>query len=291
MICRILETHFLWQGRDSSVKIFPMKFPLICLSALTFTAAADLPQMSDKTRWLGYFVGWEERYFDYGYGADGSAKMHVVTKGEPMSHADFKVKINLQEEIKGKWVTRKLIENGLETKDEASLDPKKPVTHTMTVTGDTKVEIIQTLSKGRAIIKPKILEKRTENPVRVTVTFGVPNFFRHSEFEDDKEMKKFMRSDYVTMKRADNGKKVKVKLYEKDIDLADEKMIPKGASEFEFAVKKMGGKAFNLQQGGDDVGVFEVQQHDPFHEGFKVTWVPDQAKLGEKDAYVSFAID
>ena len=161
----------------------------------------------------------------------------------------------------------------------------------MTVTGDTKVEIIQALSKGRAIIKPKILEKKTENPVRFTVSFHIPNFFKYNEDLTEKEMKKLMRSDFIAMKRADNGKKVKFKLYETGIDLSSEKMIPKGASEFEFSSKKMDGKTFSLQLGGDKVGVFEVQQRDEFYKGPTVTWVPDQTKLGEKDAYVSFNIN
>ncbi|MGC6425591.1 MAG: hypothetical protein ACON5H_01185 [Akkermansiaceae bacterium] len=268
-----------------------MKFHLALLALLTLTAAADLPQMSDKTRWLGYFVGWEEKDFDYGFGADGKAIMHYVNKGEPASHTDFTVKLNLQEKIKNRWVTRKLVEDGLATNDLASLDPKKPVTHTMTVTGDTKVEVIQTLSKGRIIIKPKILEKKTENEVRFTMTFGVPNFFRHTKAETEKEFKKLMRSDYIAMRRADNGKKVKIKLYEKGIDLSSDKMIPKGASEFEFSSKRMGGKSYTLEQGSEKVGVFQVEQRQNFYEGLKIEWIPDQEKLGGKDAYVSFAIN
>ena len=268
-----------------------MKISLIILFILSLKATADLPQMSDETRWLGYFVGWEERNFDYGYGADGEAIMHYVNKKEVSSHTNVDVRFNVQEKIKGKWVTRKILEDGLQTTDVASKNPRKPVTHTITVTGDTKVEIMQTLSGKRIIVKPKILEKKTENEIRFTMTFRLPDFFRHMKEETDKEIKKLMRSDYISMKRANDGKKVKFKLYEKDIDLADAKMIPEGATEFEFSTKKIGGKSISLEQGDDEVGIFEVEQRELFYKGPRVTWIPDQAKLGEKDAYVSFAIE
>ncbi|MCH1508226.1 MAG: hypothetical protein L7T84_03400 [Akkermansiaceae bacterium] len=105
-----------------------MKASSIILFILSLKATADLPQMSDETRWLGYFVGWEERNFDYGYGADGEAIMHYVNKKEFSSHTNVDVRFNVQEKIKGKWVTRKILEDGLQTTDVASKNPRKPVT-------------------------------------------------------------------------------------------------------------------------------------------------------------------
>ncbi|MGJ8695971.1 MAG: hypothetical protein ACSHYF_06615 [Verrucomicrobiaceae bacterium] len=270
-----------------------MKLPLILLSLFSLNAAAELPIMTDSTKWLGYFVAWEEKTYDYGLGDDGKVKMHIVKGKEQVGHKDITINFKIQEEIKGKWVTRQpLEEGGLTTEAKAALNPREPVKVIFTVTGDTKVEIIQALSRGRVMIKPKFLEKKTENPVRIVVAVSVPDLYKIKEELDARELKKKIGSDTLEAKRAKDGKKIKVKLYETETDLSSEELLAEGALEISLSNKgNMGSKELNIEQGGDKVGVFEVKTGKKIYEGLKIDWIPNPDKLGEKDCYMSIAID
>lgn len=275
------------------VGILDMRLLPLLLATLTLKASAELPVMSDDTRWLGYFVGWEQKDYDWGFGDDGVVKIHHLIKGKPGSHKDFVVSFIVREQIKGKWVSRRILdEGGLESNDQPGLDSKKPVTVTMTVTGGTKIELVQALSRGRMLVKPTLIEKTTENPIQFVVKARIPDLFRHMK-EDltEKEIKKLMRSDYIEGKRKKDGKKVKVKLYEKEIDLSDEKHFEEGATFVEYSSKKIEGKSFTMQQGSDDVGHFKVSTGSNLYSKVEFEWIADMEKLGEKDSYVSIAID
>lgn len=279
-------------GDVSSARDSSMKLQLIIFSLLTLKASAELPIISDVTKWLGYFVAWEEKYYDYGFGDDGKGKMHIIKGKEQVGHSDFNINVKIQEEIKGKWVSRNLLDEGGLTSDAKSgIDPRGPVKVLFTVTGDTKVEVIQAMSRGRIMIKPTIVEKKTENPVRVIVEVGIPDLYKIKEELTAKELKKKIGSDTFVAKRAKDGKRVKVKLYETETDLLSDKLLAEGATELELNNKvKMGSKSFTAEQGGDKVGKFEIIPGKEVYVGMKLKWIPDPAKLGEKDCYVSFAI-
>ena len=75
---------------------------ILCLAGL---AKAELEQLLSDD-WLGYFVGWEERTFRYGFGADG---IGMLTAGkEKLSYParGIVVRYFVQEQVKGKWVNR-----------------------------------------------------------------------------------------------------------------------------------------------------------------------------------------
>ena len=144
------------------------------------------------------------------------------------------------------------------------------------------------------IIKPKILEKTTSNPVRVAVEFKMPNLFRHNDAIDEmeeKELKKLMRSDLFSAVRAADGKKVKAKFYEIETDLLSDEFLKEGALEIEFKSKKIGGNSFVVGQGSEKAGVLELKPSTPFFKGIRTLWIPDPAKLGEKDCYVTFGVE
>lgn len=279
-------------GDVSSGKYLSMRLSLIILSLLTLKASAELPIISDGNKWLGYFVAWEEKYYDYGFGDDGKGKMHIVKGKEQMGHTDFNINVKIQEELKGKWVSRNILdESGLTSDAKSGVDPRGPVKVLFAVTGDTKVEVIQVMSRGRIVIKPRIVEKKTKNPVRVIVEVSIPDLYKIKEELTAKELKKKIGSDTFVAKRANDGKRVKVKLYETETDLMSDKLLAEGATELELTNRgKMGSKSFTAEQGGDEVGKFEITPGKEIYVGMKFKWVPDPAKLGEKDCYVSFAI-
>ena len=271
-----------------------MKRSLLLLTAFISTAFANpqLPQMSDKTEWLGYFVGWEERNYVFGIGADGELNMQPKKSGKVISHRHVEGRYLVQEEIKGKWVTRSFLpEGGLVSYDPKGLDPEKPVTIVATVTGDTKVEWVHMISDGRVVVKPRILEKKTENPVRVGFLLSLPTLYRIDSDTDKRELKKKLGSDAVEGRRLKDGKKVRVKFVDVDEDINSEENLKDGASEIEVKSDQLGGKSLIFKQSADDAGRIELEAKGPLHKSFKMMWWPDPAKLGEKDCFVTFSLE
>lgn len=275
--------------------LFEMKIPTLFLCFSALWAKAELPVITEEMKWLGYFVAWDDKYYDYGFGDDGKGKMHFVKGKERLGHTDFVIYCKVQEQLKGKWVTRKLAEeNGLTSESKGGRNLSEPVSVTFTVTGGTKVEFMQVKSKGQMIIKPKILEKGSENPIRAVVELSIPDIYKHSRRKEQltaRELKKELRSDTLSAVRADDGKKIKVKLYDIEIDILGEDYLKKGAREIEFKSSKIGGRSLNAGQGSDDVGILEIKPSKKLYEGMKILWIPDESKLSDKDCYFTFSIN
>jgi len=272
---------------------------LILLLALTSVfAKAELPQMTDNDEWLGYFVAWEERTYRYGFGSDG---LGVLTSGkskETHPGRGVKLKYMIQEQVKGKWITRepkggKTVAWTSEAK--MGVNPSKPVKAAVTVTGDHKVEFIQARAGGKIVVKPKFLEKKTKNPMRVVVRFYINksgNYKRKDGMTDrdyKKMMKKALRSSSLQGIRKKDGKKATVKFFDTDIDVSSKDYFEEGATS--FTVRNPGlGKGMELAQGSEKRGHFEVLAKNPLYNAFTIQWILDEKDAGEKDAYLSFAI-
>ena len=276
-------TARLWDGIPIAMKAI-----LFLLAVSIIPAAAKLPQMSEKTDWLGYFVGWEGRNSDFGIGAD--AESSICPRKSGKRHATKKVMIHylIEEKMKGRWVRRKFLEEGgLESKNEKGLNPKGPVVVTTTVTGGTKVEWTNVVARGKVSIKPKILGKKTENEVRVGVEFALPRLYRFDEKPEERELKKKVGKDFVKATRLKDRKSVKVKFNEEDEKLDSEDNLAEGASEVEMQSKAFLDLSFMVENGGTKVGRIDIQQKGPLYNSFRMTWMADPEKVGEKDCYVT----
>ncbi len=265
---------------------------LTALTASMFAAEPQLPQMSDKTAWLGYFVGWEEKDFDFGIGADGEVLMHPKDKGKRGSHKEFSIRYILQEEIKGKWVTRQLLEEkGLESTSEKGLDPNKPVTINTSFTGDTKIEWVHVLSRGAIVLKPKVLEKTTENPIRVGLSVNLPRLYHFDEEPEARELKKKVGGDTIEGIRLKDKKKVRIKFHENDKDITGEEYLKDGASEIEVKSEGFYGSTFVIAQSNEKVGRIDVETKGPLYNSFSVMWLANPETLGEKDCFISVGLE
>ncbi|MEN8680926.1 MAG: hypothetical protein ABF391_12855, partial [Akkermansiaceae bacterium] len=197
-----------------------MKRLFLAFAASLAPCFADLPQMSDKTEWLGYFVGWETRSSDFGIGADGESLLHPKKSGKRAGHKEIKVHYIIEEEMNGKWVRRQFLkEGGLTSEAEKGLDPEKPVVLVTTVTGETKVEWTHIVSRGKINVMPKLLEKKTENKIRVGMEFVLPRLYRFNEEPTDRELKKKVGGDHIKGVRLKDGKKVRVKFDDVEDDI------------------------------------------------------------------------
>ncbi|MDF1712177.1 MAG: hypothetical protein P1U90_08050 [Akkermansiaceae bacterium] len=269
-----------------------MKRLLLALAASLAPCFADLPQMSDKTEWLGYFVGWETRSSDFGIGADGESLLHPKKSGKRAGHKEIKIHYIIEEEMNGKWVRRQFLkEGGLASETEKGLDPEKPVVLVTTVTGDTKVEWTHIVARGKINVMPKILEKKTGNKIRVGMEFALPRLYRFNEEPTDRELKKKVGSDYIKGVRLKDGKKVRVKFHDVEDDVTSEEFLAEGASEIEVKSAGMMGVSFVMENGRDKAGRIDVKTKGPLYNSFRMTWMANEEKLGTKDCFVTFAVE
>jgi hypothetical protein len=269
-----------------------MKTVIILSLAFSLLASAKLPVMSDETDWLGYFVGWEGRDCDFGIGADGEASLCPRKGGKRYATKKIKVHYLIEEKIEGRWVRRQLLdEGGLASENEKGLNVEKPVVFTSTVTGGTKVEWTNVVSRGKVSIKPKILEKPTDNEIRVGVEFALPRLYRFDETPDERDLKKKVGKDYVKATRLKDGKSVRVRFHEVEENLTSEDYLAEGASEIEVQSQALLGLSLMLENGGEKTGRLDIEQKSPLYNSFRLTWMADPEKLGEKDCYVSVWVE
>jgi len=268
-----------------------MKRFLLILIASSIPSFAELPVMSDKTEWLGYFVGWEGKSSDFGIGSDGASLIHPKERGKRAGHKEIKVRYVVEEEVKGKWVRRKIIEeDGLSSETEKGLDPKKPVAFKMTVTGGTVVEWTHAPSRGKFAVMPKIVEKTTENKIRVGIEFSLPRLYRFDTMPEERELKKKVGGDYVRGTRLKDRKKVKVKFSDLEDDITSEEFLGDGASAVEIESEPLTGTLV-IENGSEKSGRIDIDTNGALYNSFKVLWMADSEKLGERDTYVTFEVE
>lgn len=265
---------------------------LFGLATLAFAGNPQLPQISDTTEWLGYFVGWEDESADFGIGADGEVIFHPKAKGKRAGHKSIDIRYRVEEKIKDKWVTRSLLgEGGLSSEAKLGLNPKEPVTIVTTVTGDTKVEWTHVFSRGKVMIKPKLLEKKTDNPIRIGVNFNLPRLYTFEEELTGRDLKDKVGGDSLSGKRSKDGKKVKLKFSDVDEDINGDDYFKEGATEIEVSSEALNEDSFKIEMGDEKAGMIEVVASGPLHGSFQLNWWADAEKLGSKDCYVSFEMD
>jgi hypothetical protein len=269
-----------------------MKRLFLAFAASLAPCFADLPQMSDKTEWLGYFVGWETRSSDFGIGADGESLLHPKKSGKRAGHKEIKVHYIIEEEMNGKWVRRQFLkEGGLTSEAEKGLDPEKPVVLVTTVTGETKVEWTHIVSRGKINVMPKLLEKKTENKIRVGMEFVLPRLYRFNEEPTDRELKKKVGGDHIKGVRLKDGKKVRVKFDDVEDDITAGEFLQDGASAIEVKSAGMMGVSFVIENGRDKAGRIDVKTKGPLYNSFRMTWMANEEKLGTKDCFVTFEVE
>lgn len=269
-----------------------MKRTLLLFAAMLTPTFGDLPQMSDKTEWLGYFVGWEDNSSDFGIGADGEVLLQPKKSGKRAGHKGISIRYVIEEEMGGRWVRRQFLdEGGLASENEKGIDPKKPVVLVTTVTGDTKVQWTHVVSGGKVSIKPKLLEKKTENKIRLGLDFSLPLLYRFDKEPDKRELKKKVGGDYLKATRLKDGKGIRIKFHEVEKKVDGEEFLADGASALEVKSDGIMGNSLIIENGGEKNGRIDVQARGPLYESFGMTWMANMEKLDDKDTFVTFEVE
>lgn len=252
--------------------------------------AGELPQLTEKP-WLGCFAGHEGRGFDFAVQSDGESKIYFKRGSKRLSFSTiFPVYYILEEEINGKWVSRRMQEDGFETGQEATDEPEK-LTFTATYTGDTKVEITHEFDREGVVIGTRILEKTTTNPIRCGVRVTIPDLYRNLEEDgklDERELKRKVDAEVSGETRSGEG--VKADLYEKpQLDGPD--YFPDGARTFTFECEKIDGQELTLSTVDESAGWIQIEQTKTAFNGFNLFWWPDPAKAGTPGARLKIEVD
>jgi len=259
------------RGPGMKVLLFTMVFGVAGLRA------GELPLLQEKPH-LGYFTVYETRHFDFAIGGDAESEIFFKERRERLSKwRAFKVRYLLEEKIEGRWVRRKMREEGFGTTAKASAAPEKPVLFTATHTGGTKVEISHGFDNRRVWIGTRIVESPTRNPVRAGVEVVVPDLFYYLKRDiEERDLKRKVGRSRVTVVPVE-GRRERIRFHEiKDLD----DLFPKGAREVSIESDRIAGARVTFSTAGDTTGAIKFDQRKHLYHGFNLLWWPDPVKDG-----------
>ncbi len=269
-----------------------MKIFLFLLATCWTPLFAGLPQMSDEEDWRGYFVGWEGTTFDFGIQADGRSLIRPKARRRTDNAKEIYVDYVIEEEIKGKWVRRRIIkESGLSSENPKGLNPKDPIVFSMTVTGGTKVQWTHHAERKAFTVAPEILEKTTKNKVRIGIEFWLSYFYRSDGHSSERELKKMVGRDYLTGVRLSDGKEVRSKFSALEKDFMTEEFFKEGASALEIKSQALGGRTLSIKCASTEAGRIDLISKGPLYGNFKCLWIAEADKIGQKDTFISFGVE
>jgi hypothetical protein len=247
----------------------------LLLSSLT-PALAQLPALQEKP-WLGHFVGYQQRGFQFGVKDDG--KMVFEAKNRKGSFMGFDKAVNISAEVVemvgGKPVVKQIIPTSLTSPDQASDKPKK-TSFRGKVTGDAEFEVNLEFDGESVFLGGRILGNGTlTNPLHFQIRVRHTDVYAKMQADRISNEAKKDRLDYVRLDK----KKGKAELLEA-IDLAGDQVSAKGLAELTVEIKCYEDRAFEYTPVGD--GLLTVEnargQAAPPRDGFSVLWKPDPAK-------------
>ncbi|MGJ8697395.1 MAG: hypothetical protein ACSHYF_13850 [Verrucomicrobiaceae bacterium] len=269
-----------------------MKRTFQVFALLVSSVFGQLPEMSEGKEWLAYFVGWEERNFDFGVGADAEMVMMIKDDRKRVPHKTFPIRQFLQEDFNGKAVYRKLAEENPHTsEDEKGLNPKGPVTLVTTYGGETQVEWTFLMDGGEMVIRPRIVGQKTKNPVRVGLQLWMPKMYYLDDDVSERELKKLVGKDTLEGVRVKDGKKVRLKFHETDEDVNGEEYFQEGASEIEVKAKGLEDRTLVMKQGSPKAGKIMIEAEKEIYHPFKLIWWPDPAELGKEGCVLRVSVE
>lgn len=242
----------------------------------TCSAPAELPALQEKP-WLGHFVGYQQRGFQFGVKADG--KMVFEAKNRKGSFMGFDKAVNITAEVvetvEGKQVVKQIIPESLVTADKASDKPEK-VTFRGKVTGDAEFEVVLEFDGDTILMGGRMLGNGSiTNPLHFQIRS------RHADVYGKMEENRAAteaKKDRLEFTRLDK-KKGKAELLE-PVDLGGETVTGKGLAELSVELKCYEDRTFEYSPVGDGLLVMESPRGQAAapRDGFSVIWRADAAK-------------
>lgn len=261
-----------------------MKGSLTCiaLSAGIFVAPtsahADLPGLKEQP-WLGYFIGIEHRKkMRFGVTAKGQGVIDPLDdKGKPVfAKVPFQVNFDVIETLPdGKTVRKQINSDSLATDQEASMNPRDPVTFRGKVTGDAAFEVTVYPERGGVAVTGRLTDKGTlTNPLHFEISLDVKPYPRKPG-DDETKIKNFeerakkdvLRYETVSRKR---GK----------IEFLDETnpaiAVGEAMAELDFKTDAFDNKEFTVATTDKAKLTFADLGAKPIWNGFNLHWRIDE---------------
>ncbi|WP_411827427.1 hypothetical protein [Luteolibacter sp. AS25] len=242
----------------------------------TLPATAELPEITRKP-WAGYFIGIEERKFQFGYLPNGEGELDPVdSRGEKISannsiEIEFKV---LETAPDGKVVSKQIKPGSLTSSSPADKNPTKPITISGKVTGDATFQIIITPGSKTFSLSGAITDQGSlKNPLTFLISANFnPYVYQSASDKDELEKfeKKIKREEMLI--ELSSGKSEKIEFTE-NANLSEK--FPEPIKNLELKTAAYGGTEFEFSATGDSKIIFEDRGKDYLWNSFTLHWIPD----------------
>lgn len=253
---------------------------ILLLSVLSLASlplhAGELPQITEKM-WLGKYIGYEHRSFQFSIGTSGEAGLLPMgEKGKPMGHSNtIRIQPLIEEtQPDGRKVGRLAPKGGWEAVTKAGADVET-VVYRGTVAGGARFEVTFDFDGAEIRGGGKVLEKGTlTNPLAFVLRISFPDVYY---FEKDAAKKNDKaEKDRVDILRVD-GKKLKLDLVT-PLDAESPEFSGPGVVRARVDLAGYKGKRFDLEAGGNASFQFWNKSQSELVDGFSFGWSPDAAK-------------
>ena len=265
-----------------------MKWHWIALFFVLFAAssglssAAELEAVDDED-WPYYWVVRENSRYDAGINTGGEGTFILKRDDKRVGpYRHFSVTYLLEEKLRGKWVSRTLIEDGFETEVKPT-NKAKSVEFIASYKGGGKVRFVQTFTSKGIEVAAEVLEMSSRaKDARAGVAIRMPVFttLLPNETPDLPTLKKKLKDDHVKLKQSD-GKRVKFNLYE-NISLEDEELVEQGVKEVAITSQHNLGYELTWTLKDDDAGAFYFRQRRELYKPFLVRWLAKKQTEGSE---------
>lgn len=259
------------------------------------SARAQLPSLNDDG-FLGYFVGFENKRYQFGITAQGRSTLKVIgKKGEPLTDKLTVAVEFLVEEIlpEGKTYVRFIVPTSLESAQPATDKPKNIVFRGK-VKGDAAFEVSMNEDRGVVSLGGRLLDPGTltKNPLRFSIRMKFPDAYPYEKKGGDKKQQKAFeeksKGDRLQLMWTD-GKKVK-QATSISVDAGSNDLNGPGIAAAEIEFSSYQENKIQVTASENSVMKLSNSPAGALQEGFFLTWIADPAKDPEGKARLSLEV-
>ncbi len=256
---------------------------------------AELPTLQEK-KWLGYFVGVEDKDFVFGITTTGKSLLRVLDEKEVTISSKLTVMLIFEvEEVlpDGRICVRKILPTSLESAQAATTKPKDVVIKGK-VKGDAAFEIQVTEDRGIVSVGGRLLDcgALEKNPMRFFVRMKFPSVYTYGKLQaDQKKQKAFEKkiaNDSVRLIWTD-GMKTKLAM-EESLDAKSKEVNGPGISAAEIEFSPYREKKFLVTASEGASLMMANEKPGPLSRGFTLTLASDPAKDPDGKARLRFEV-
>ncbi len=258
-------------------------------------AAAELPQLSE-TKWLGHFVGFQNRRLQFSVTTAGKAAVRVIgDRGDPVGRRlTIPVEFLVEETLpNGKKRKLSIQPETLESAQPATDKPRQLVFKGK-VKGGAVFEVFIHEERGLLSLGGRLLETGAvaKNPLRFSIRARIPDAYPPEKNGADKKrmeaLEKRIRKDRMLLKWTD-GKKVKLAV-EDPVDVGSKEINGPGIASLQVELSPYAEKCLEFTASQNSAITLSNSRVAPVHEGFSITWTADPAKDPEGRARLNLEV-